>query len=113
MRLMIAERQCGSRHAEHNGAGPVDDQIRGGIRWWRPIGSTGLTCVGKREVNGGATLTVKFAGSVANESVEVCARRVGAPDTWVVKTIGRNENVVHVETMFVPSGSPIYFEAVV
>jgi len=54
--LMVTEGQGGSRHTENNGAGAVNDEERGSIWWWGPIGSTGLPRIGKCEVDGGATL---------------------------------------------------------
>ena len=110
---MVAEGQGGGRHAEHNAAGAVNDKERGGIWWWGPIGSTGLPCIGKREVDGRATLAVECASSVAYEGVEPCWRRVGAANSRIVKTIRRYQSAAELEMMFVPCGSPIYLEAVI
>ena len=60
---------------------------QGGIWWCGPIGSTGLPCIGKFEVDGRATLTIEFAGPVAYNGVEACGRRVGAANSRIVKTI--------------------------
>src|SRR5437867_909678 len=112
MGLMVTERQFGCRHTEYNGAGAVNDQVRGSVRRRGSIRSTGLARVSEREVDGRATLTVKCAGPVAYERVEVCARRVGGADAWVVKAIRGDKLLIKVETMFVARGPPVDLEAV-
>ena len=111
--LMVAVRKRLGWHVEHNCAAGCDEVCGGVWGWGRVAGvPPRLPCIGKGEVDGGATCAIKFSGPVAYKGVKPCGRRIGAANTRIVKTIRRYEQVVHVETVFGPGCSPIYLEVV-